>query len=114
MTPAELLLELNRRGVRLTAEGDRLRYEAPPGALTAELLDAMRKYKPELLCLLTRESRGLTPGTRVRSLVSACPGQGVLVATGFRSGPHGPFAAVRFDDGLLAFVAEDCLEVISG
>lgn len=114
MTAAELLRELRRRGVKLTVNGDRLRYEAPPGALTAELLDAMRKYKPQLLRLLAGESRGLTPGTRVRSLVSASPGQGVVVATGFRSGPHGPFAAVRFDDGLLAFVAEDCLEVVSG
>jgi hypothetical protein len=114
MTPAEVLLELNRRDVRLSAEADRLRYEAPPGALTAELLDAMRKYKPDLLCMLAGESRGLTPGARVRSLVSACPGQGVVLATGFRSGPHGTFAAVRFDDGLLAFVAEDYLETVGG
>lgn len=109
MTSTELLAELSRRGVRLSARGDRLRYEAPPGALTPGLLETMRKCKPDLLRLLTAEARGFTRGARVRSLVPGFPGQGVVLATGFRSGAHGPFAAVRFDDGSLAFVAEDLL-----
>ena len=54
MTAAELLAELRRRGVKLTVNGDRLRYEAPRGALTPELLEAMRQHKPELLRLLSR------------------------------------------------------------
>lgn len=53
MTPGELLRELARRGVKLTAHGDRLRYEAPPGALTLEMLAAMREHKAALVELLT-------------------------------------------------------------
>lgn len=52
MTPATLVLELTRRGVRLAPEGGRLRYEAPPGALTVDLLAALREHKAAILELL--------------------------------------------------------------
>jgi hypothetical protein len=48
----ELLAELRARGVMLTAVGDRLRYRAPKGALTAELRQRLTIHKPELLAAL--------------------------------------------------------------
>lgn len=52
MTAAALLAELRRRGVELWAEGDRLGYRAPRGALTPELREAVAARKGELLELL--------------------------------------------------------------
>lgn len=52
MTSQELLAELEQRGVKLTLAGDKLRYDAPVGALTLELKDALRQHKPALLALL--------------------------------------------------------------
>lgn len=126
MDALALLQELQEVGCELRPEGDRLRVRAPAGVLTDELRSLIREHKAALLGLLSGgeagqaeprrdalappdEGRGLTPGARVPSLVPGCPERGVVVATGFRSGRHGPFAAVRFDDGLLAFVAEDLL-----
>ena len=57
MNAAELLAELNRRGVALEAVGDRLRYDAPKGALTPELRAAMAEHKAELLELIDRRLR---------------------------------------------------------
>jgi hypothetical protein len=47
-----LLEEARRRGVELRLEGGRLRYRAPAGALTAELREALRAHREELLELL--------------------------------------------------------------
>ena len=52
MTPAELLTELGRRGVVLTADGDSLNIDAPRGAVTPELLAALREHKPRLIRFL--------------------------------------------------------------
>lgn len=49
MTLARLLEELDRRGVALVAEGDRLRVRGARGALDPELLSAIRAHKPRLL-----------------------------------------------------------------
>jgi len=48
-----LLSTLSARGVRFTVTGDRLRYDAPPGALDTQLVAAIRAHKTELLALLT-------------------------------------------------------------
>ncbi len=48
---AELLVDLARRGIRLDADGERLRYH-PRSALTAKLLERLKAYKAELLTLL--------------------------------------------------------------
>ncbi|WP_313918936.1 non-ribosomal peptide synthetase [Tahibacter sp.] len=47
-----LLSELGNRRVRLIADGDKLRYEAPPGVVDANLLTALKAHKPALLSLL--------------------------------------------------------------
>ena len=57
MTPEALLSRLAALNVTLTAHGDRLRVEAPAGALTAELRAALAEHKPALLDLLSQPSR---------------------------------------------------------
>ncbi|MGH9334641.1 MAG: condensation domain-containing protein, partial [Vicinamibacteria bacterium] len=49
---ASLLDELSRRGIRISAEGDRLMTRAPRGTLTDELRQELSDHKPELLRLL--------------------------------------------------------------
>ncbi len=51
MTLPQLLAELARLGVRLEADGERLRY-APRAALTPELAEPLREHKPALLAYL--------------------------------------------------------------
>lgn len=45
----DLLDELRRRNVELTIDGDRLRYRAPAGALTQELLAQLRSHRAAVL-----------------------------------------------------------------
>lgn len=52
MSLDQLLAEAKRRGLRLWVEGERLRYEAPKGALTDDLLQQLRPYKSELMTRL--------------------------------------------------------------
>lgn len=52
MTLQPLLAELHRRDVRLTADGDHLRCQAPAGVLTAGLREQLRERKSEILALL--------------------------------------------------------------
>lgn len=47
-----LLRLLWARGVRLCARGTALDFDAPAGALTDELIDAMRRFKPDILTRL--------------------------------------------------------------
>jgi hypothetical protein len=48
---AELLVDLARRGIRLEARGDRLRYH-PQSAVTPDLLELLKADKAALLALL--------------------------------------------------------------
>jgi len=65
---ANLLLDkLKRRGIALAANGDRLTIEAPKGALTDELRQALMDHKPELLGLLSGEPRPTRPCFSCRS-----------------------------------------------
>src|SRR5262249_8987636 len=48
----DLLVQARRRGVEVFLDGERLRYRAPQGALTAELRDALRQRKSDLFGLL--------------------------------------------------------------
>lgn len=65
MTPEALLAELKRRNVTATLAGDKIRLEAPAGALTPELKDALRQYKPELLARLQVHEETIWPGNTV-------------------------------------------------
>jgi amino acid adenylation domain-containing protein len=55
----DLLAQLAAKGVRLQAEGQRLRCHAPPGVLTAPLLDQLRARKADILRELTVEAAPL-------------------------------------------------------
>lgn len=51
MTPAELLVVLGRRGVRVRPDGDSIKL-APRARLTPGLINRVREFKPALLDLL--------------------------------------------------------------
>ena len=56
MSPAEVLLcELRSRGVIVSAIGGRLRWKAPAGTMTPELIAQAQAHKTELLALLGAE-----------------------------------------------------------
>ena len=58
MTSGETLAELDRRGVVLEPNGDKLRYRAPQGALTPELREAITENKAEIISTLRRLGDG--------------------------------------------------------
>ena len=74
MSLQPFLAELYRRDVRLTADGDRLRCQAPAGVLTPKLRDELMERKSEILEFLrtaeavARQARAVVPlqprGTR--------------------------------------------------
>ena len=61
MTSSETLTELDRRGVVLEPNGDKLRYRAPQGALTPELREAITENKAEIISTLRRLGDGQAP-----------------------------------------------------
>ncbi len=67
MTAGDLLAALTALGATVQAVEDRLRIQAPPGALTPELRSALAEQKPALLDLLR-------PVPRLRPLHLLCAG----------------------------------------
>ncbi len=61
MTAQRLLEALHGAGVELRLDGGRLRYRAPPGALTPDLRAAAAEHRDMLVELLTAEARGGLP-----------------------------------------------------
>jgi len=57
MNSADLLAGFSHRGIQLTADGDRLTCDAPPGVVQPADLEQLRKHKPELLQVLSHEDR---------------------------------------------------------
>ncbi len=53
MSAAQLLRELQSHGVKMEANGDRLRYEGPRWVLDRQVLAQVRAHKAELLALLS-------------------------------------------------------------
>lgn len=51
MSATELVLDLGRLGIRLEADGERLRYY-PQSTLTPDLLDRLKAHKADLLAAL--------------------------------------------------------------
>jgi TubC N-terminal docking domain len=54
MTPAELVADLNSRGITLTVNGDKLKCRGREAALTPELLETLREHKSEIMLLLSQ------------------------------------------------------------
>ena len=52
MTAFELLSNLSSKDIEIWADGDRLRYNAPKGALTPDLRKELAAHKSEILALL--------------------------------------------------------------
>jgi len=76
-----LMDELTEAGIALKAVGEQLEVDAPKGALTDELRDAIRQYKAELLALLRQAEVSPGPGEPLAARTHSCePGK----ATGER------------------------------
>ncbi|HEY0018395.1 MAG TPA: amino acid adenylation domain-containing protein, partial [Longimicrobium sp.] len=54
MTTLQFVAQLGRSGIRVWAEGEALRFSAPPQALTAEMRREIAARKPELMAFLRR------------------------------------------------------------
>ncbi len=52
MTTSDILTDLRVRGVVLTAERDRLRYDGPAGTMTPQVVTMLKAHKRELLAML--------------------------------------------------------------
>jgi len=57
-----LIEQCRRLGVRLRVEGGALAYDAPKGALTSELVAALRAHKAEIMALLAAPAALNLPG----------------------------------------------------
>ena len=62
-TPAEFLVELGRRGVFVTAEGERLRVRGPDTERRPKVEAYLRRHKPDLLSLLREQQEQPDPAT---------------------------------------------------
>jgi hypothetical protein len=63
MTLFDLQSCLDRLGVKLSARGDRLHFQAPAGALTPEIKAALVLHKPALLARLEKEASPTRPSS---------------------------------------------------
>jgi TubC N-terminal docking domain len=57
MSAAAILADARRLGIRLTARGDRLAFDAPRDAFTPEMREALATHKLEILALLRAEQQ---------------------------------------------------------
>lgn len=69
MNAAGIIAELQASGAELTANGERLRYKAPPGLLTPELRAFLVEHKTEIIAHLQRRQ---ADAARLLSLVAMC------------------------------------------
>ena len=77
-TPVALLAALRERDIRVWAEADRLRVNAPKGALTADLAEALRSQKSALLALLQAPAEETLPTVDRDGPLWLAPGQEAL------------------------------------
>ncbi len=62
MTGAALLVECERRDIRITLAGDKLRVDAPPGAVTDALRQALAREKPAIIEVLQADAQARAAG----------------------------------------------------
>ena len=53
MTVSALIAKLEQRGVDLEIDGDRLCWTAPTGVMTSDMVEAVRRHKPEIVAMLS-------------------------------------------------------------
>lgn len=87
MNASELLANLERSGVHLTASGEKLLLDAPKGSITLTLLGQIKELKDELITLITRVS-GTIGGIEKQSTENST----------FESIARSPFDPVPLDD----------------
>jgi len=75
MNAAELIVELEAQGIKLEAQGYRLRFW-PRTALSNELLEQLAEYKPEILALLVGEDPEVAG--RVQAMLPQIPDEGQI------------------------------------
>jgi hypothetical protein len=66
-TPETLLTHLDLLDIKLWLDGERLRYSAPPGALTPDLRAQLQTHKSELIALLRSRQPEAAPRTEART-----------------------------------------------
>ncbi len=66
----QLLLELEKRDIRLSVDDGKLLCNAPKGAMTLVLRDSIKQYKPDLLRLLTSRTTPATSPTTLSDIRS--------------------------------------------
>ena len=76
MMAVDLMLELQRRGVKLSSSGEQLHYRAPEGSLTPELRKEVSKHKVEILRFLRMSSQAFSLDSQ--SNREAYPAQGLI------------------------------------
>jgi len=52
----ELLLELNRLHIKIWVDGENLRYQAPKGIVTPDILNQIKIYKSEIIAFLNQSA----------------------------------------------------------
>ena len=76
MNATDILGELERRGVHLEVAGDKLRWR-PKEAVTPELVEALKQWKPEIIAALTGSKTtglGLCPDPERGGCYEVSPG----------------------------------------
>ncbi len=76
MNAVELLTELSMLGVVLEAKGERLKVDAPKGAVTVELREALMAHKAEVLVLLRSFEYEIS--WRVQAMLPQIPDIGLI------------------------------------
>ena len=69
MNALELLAELDRLGVAVALAGDKIRLGAPAGVVPPDLLETLRRHKPELVAMLKRKD-AQSEGEKARNLLA--------------------------------------------
>ena len=69
MTAEQVLAYVNQKGIILTADGDRIKYKAPTGVMTTDIVKIIREHKPGIIGILTK---GRKNEYRQSSLQTGC------------------------------------------
>lgn len=78
MNARAIIASATERGIVLSADAGRIRHEGPKGALTPDLVDAIRDHRAEVLALLEAEveARVEEPPLSALQIMEAAPGAG--------------------------------------
>jgi hypothetical protein len=101
MNAAELIIELETRGVLIEAAGGRLRVDAPKGVITPELREALAACKAEVLAILNTPEDEIE--WRVEAMLPQIPDIGPI-----------PFLVARPTEAIGANCCHSCGDSLNG